>query len=285
MSTSAVSDTSENTQKRVVHADTDFSQSGSSADLIAPQTPKDLLEVALRSFGDSSPTSTSPRGTDTGTEEHMEEHMDRVDSALLQDECTVDLEEAQPPHDATPNGDFFSFSDQGDAEEAATATRAGASEAALAKAREHAQVAGKAAARAGEAATLAAQQAEQHDEALEVIIERHNAQHHSQTHGSRGGTHAGQAKRSRRTRSGLNAGDNILNGLDNDGPVTEKELAAVHAQVHRQFQKADFDNDGALTIDEFSHIGNREQFEQLDANGDGVISEQELMDRFFPFQK
>ena len=203
----------------------------------------------------------------------MEEH--------TEDECTVDLEAAQPRYlpDATPNGDFFSFSDQVQHDSAPTAA-AVASEAALAKAREDALVAGKAAARADEAAALAAQHAEQHDEALEMIIERHNAQHHSQTHGSQGGTHAGQAKRFRRSRSELNAGDDILNSVHNAGPVTEEELA----QIHRQFQQVDYNNDGALTVDEFSHIGNIDQFNQLDRNGDGVITEQEMMDRFFPFE-
>jgi hypothetical protein len=41
-----------------------------------------------------------------------------------------------------------------------------------------------------------------------------------------------------------------------------------------------------LTLAEFDKVGlSREECDQLDANGDGVVTERELLDRFFPFNE
>lgn len=69
---------------------------------------------------------------------------------------------------------------------------------------------------------------------------------------------------------------------DNDGAVSQEEFLAGHQRRGPGYAAADQDRDGVITRDEFMQAGQQRRdtrFKQLDTDGDGRLTQQELQQR------
>lgn len=72
------------------------------------------------------------------------------------------------------------------------------------------------------------------------------------------------------------------NDLDKDGFVTKAE---INKQVENEFIKSDTNKDNKLTYKEMKEYRMESRFEEIDKNGDGVISKDEYKEQKSPLRR